>query len=197
MRLVHQSVLAACAIALTLPCTAEGQRRPAERRNVRLSFERERVADREITLSVGVLDNDDEDVRMPMAAVRVDWGLRRWLTSELGVSYATGSIEQLEDGMPIADERDLQLATATVGLRAELPTPYVRPYIGASGGLVLRDEEDGSSYVRTTAAFPAGLRLNLSNRISFRAEARFRFDRRRAGGEAVRIEQTGGLSVVF
>ncbi len=193
MRVLNLSVLAATLVAVALTAdTADAQRR----RSVRISFERERVSEREITLSVGALDNDEEDDAMPMAAVRVDWGLRRWLTSEVGASYAIGTIDQLENG-GLAEDTDLQLATATVGVRAELPTPYVRPYVGAAAGLVFRNEEDGASYVRTTTAFPLGVRLNLSDRVSLRAEARWRFDRLRGGGEAVRREQTGGLSVAF
>jgi hypothetical protein len=46
-------------------------------------------------------------------------------------------------------------------------------------------------------AFPTGVRFTLSDRVSLRAEARWRFDQRRSGGEAVRVERTGGLSVVF
>ena len=166
-------------------------------RGVRLSFERERAPYREVTMSVGALDSDDDNENFPMAALRADWRLRRWLRSELGVSYATGSIDRLENGTRPSESATLQLATATVGLRAELPTPWVRPYVGAAAGLVLRHEEEGAQYVRTTAAFPAGLRFVLSDRVSLRGEARFRFDQRRRGGETVRIEQTGGLSVAF
>ena len=166
-------------------------------RGIRLSFQRERTPYREITMSVGALHSNDDDKNFPMASLRADWRLRRWLRSEFGVSYATGSIDRLENGSNPTDDRTLQLATATVGLRAELPTPWVRPYVGAAAGLVHRHEEEGAQYVRTTMAFPAGLRIVLSDRVSLRGEARFRFDQRRRGGEAVRIEQTGGLSVAF
>lgn len=167
-------------------------------RAVRISVERrERMPDREITMSVGALRVQDADVNLPMAALRTDWRLRRWLRSELGVSYAIGSIDRLENGTVPPDSRTLQLATGTVGLRAELPTRVIKPYVGVAAGLVFRNEEDGDQYVRTTMAFPAGVRLVLSPRVSLRAEARWRFDQRRSGSEGVRVEQTGGLSVAF
>jgi hypothetical protein len=167
-------------------------------RTLRFSVERrERVPDREITMSVGALRSDDDDTNLPMAALRTDWRLRRWLRSELGVSYAIGSVDLPAGGAGPAGSRSLQLGTATVGLRAELPSRFIRPYAGVAAGLALRDEESGARYVRTTTAFPAGVRLLLSDRVSVRAEARFRFDQRRNGGEATSIEQTGGLSIVF
>lgn len=190
-------VLAAlCALAI-VPSIAEAQTRRERVRGVRISIERERAPHREITMSVGALRSEDDDENFPMAALRADWRLRRWLRSELGVSYAIGSIDRLENGVVPPESRNLQMATATVGLRAELPTAWVRPYVGAAAGLVLRHEEEGAQYVRTTMAFPAGLRLLLSDRVSLRGEARFRFDQRQHGGERVRIEQTGGLSVAF
>lgn len=185
-----------CALAI-VPSIAEAQTRRERVRSVRISIERERAPDREITMSVGALRSEDDDENFPMAALRADWRLRRWLRSELGVSYAIGSIDRLESGVVPPESRTLQMATATVGLRAELPTAWVRPYLGAAAGLVLRHEEEGAQYVRTTMAFPAGLRLLLSDRVSLRGEARFRFDQRQRGGEGVRIEQTGGLSVAF
>ncbi|MDZ7631966.1 MAG: hypothetical protein U5K74_11650 [Gemmatimonadaceae bacterium] len=178
----------------------ERQRQETERRvrTLRISIDRrERTPDREITMSVGALRSDDDDRNLPMAALRTDWRLRRWLRSELGVSYAIGTIDPPGGGLIAPPSRSLQLASATVGLRAELPASVVRPYVGIAAGLALRDEEGSGTFVRTTMAFPAGLRILLSDRVSLRAEARARFDQRRAGGQAVGIEQTGGLSVAF
>ena len=167
-------------------------------RTVRFSIDRrDHIPDREITMSVGALRSDDDDTNLPMAALRTDWRLRRWLRSELGVSYAIGSVDLPSGGAGAGGSRSVQLGTATVGLRAELPSRFIRPYVGVATGLAFRDEESATSYVRTTMAFPAGLRLLLSDRVSLRAEARFRFDRRRTGGEATGIEQTGGLSIAF
>lgn len=178
--------------------TRDRERDARRERTVRISFDRrERTPDREITMSVGALRSDDDDKNLPMAALRTDWRLRRWLRSEVGVSYAIGSITPPGGGIILPPSRTLQLGTATVGLRAELPGSLVRPYVGVAAGLAMRDEENGASYVRTMMAFPAGLRFLLGDRVSVRAEARFRFDQRRAGGEAVSVEQTGGLSVAF
>jgi hypothetical protein len=193
------SLAALSALAL-FPTTAEAQNtRGRDTRTIRFSYERrDRVPDREITMSVGALRSDDDDENLPMAALRTDWRLKRWLRSELGVSYAVGSTSRPEGSAAISpDSKSLMIGSATVGLRAELPARFVRPYIGVAGGLTYRDEEDGARYVRTMMAFPTGVRFALSDRVSLRAEARWRFDQRRGGGEAVRVEQTGGLSVVF
>lgn len=193
-----------CALVL-VPALAEAQStrdRDRERddrryRTVRVSLERrDRVPDREITMSVGALRSDDDDKNLPMAALRTDWRLRRWLRSELGVSYAIGSTD-VPAGGGATNSRSVQIGTATVGLRAEFPNRFVRPYVGVAAGLVMRDEESGDRFTRTTMAFPAGVRVLLSDRVSLRVEARARFDTRRTGGEATGIEQTGGLSIVF
>ncbi len=196
------TLAALCALALA-PSLVQSQstrgRDTRPTRTIRLSVERhDRMPDREITMSVGALRSNDDDENLPMAAIRTDWRLRRWLRSELGVSYAVGSTERPEGGAVILpNSKSLMIGSATVGLRAELPTRYVRPYVGVAAGLAYRDEEDGARYARTMLAFPTGLRLTLSDRISLRAEARWRFDQRRSGGETVRVEQTGGLSIVF
>ena len=187
-----------------LPALASAQRRDDRRdarqgRSIRISVERgaDRRPDREITMSVGALRSDADDLTLPMAALRTDWRLRRWLRSELGVSYAIGTIDGQVGGLVSSPSRALQLGSATVGLRAELPNQFVRPYVGVATGLASRHEEDGAKYVRTTTAFPAGVRILLGDRISLRAEARWRFDQLRGGGQNVLVEQTGGLSVVF
>jgi len=167
-------------------------------RSVRISVERrERMPDREITMSVGALRSEDDDVNLPMAALRTDWRLHRWLRSELGVSYAIGSVDRTVSGAVAPISRTLQMATGTVGLRAELPARVFRPYVGIAAGMVFRNEEDDAQDVRTTMAFPTGVRIVLSPRVSLRGEARWRFDQRRSGSESVRVEQTGGLSVAF
>ncbi len=68
-------------------------------RSVRISVERrERMPDREISMSVGALRSQDDDLSKLMASLRTDWRLRRWLRSELGMSYAIGSIDQRRNG---------------------------------------------------------------------------------------------------
>ena len=90
------------------------------------------------------------------------------------------------------DDRRERTIRFSIERRDRMPDREVTMSVGA-----YRNEEKGTSYVRTTMAFPVGLRFLLSDRVSLRAEARFRFDQRRTGGEAVGVEQTGGLSVVF
>ena len=194
----------AIGVVICLPVISHAQstrdrgRDDRRERTIRFSVERrDRVPDREITMSVGAYRSQDDDKILPMASLRTDWRLRRWLRSELGASYAIGSIKTPGGGLVAPPDQTLHVASATVGIRAELPTQFVRPFLGVAAGLAYRNEENGTSYVRTTMAFPAGLRFVLSDRVSLRAEARFQFDQRRAGGEAVGVEQTGGLSVVF
>ncbi|MBC7843592.1 MAG: hypothetical protein H7099_14825 [Gemmatimonadaceae bacterium] len=200
----HKLLLLTFAALICLPSAASAQstrdrgRDDRRDRTIRFSIERrDRVPDREVTMSVGAYRSQDDDTNLPMASLRTDWRLRRWLRSELGASYAIGSIDQPGGGLIAPPPQTLQIASATFGIRAELPTQFIRPFIGVAAGLAYRNEENGTSYVRTTMAFPAGLRFVLSDRVSLRAEARFRFDQRRTGGEAVGVEQTGGLSVVF
>ncbi len=195
---------AAFALLMCLPLLSSAQstrdrgRDDRRARTIRFSVERrDRGPDHEVTMSVGAYRSQDDDTNLPMASLRTDWRLRRWLRSELGASYAIGSIDTPGGGLIAAPPQTLQIASATIGIRAELPTQFIRPFLGVAAGLAYRNEENGTSYVRTTMAFPAGLRFVLSDRVSLRAEARFRFDQRRTGGEAVGVEQTGGLSVVF
>jgi hypothetical protein len=157
---------------------------------------------RQLTLSVGALRYEpDGDDNHPMAALRADWRLRRWLFSELGASYALADLDPTP-GDPADEDVNSSLVTATVGLRAELPWPYVRPYVGAAAGLFARfdgdtDTRDGDSFVRPTLAFPVGVRLPLTSQLALRAEARFRFDEHRDGASVPNVEQTVGLSFRF
>ncbi len=168
------------------------------------------MASRQLTLAVGVLRyRPDGDDNHPMAALRADWRLRSWLRSELGASYAMAELDiPTEDGA-VREDVSSHLLTATVGLLAEAPFPYFRPYVGAAAGLFARfdgesDDEDaaggdaeGDSFVRPTMAFPVGVRIPITPRLGLRAEARFRFDEHRDGRSATNVEQTVGLSFGF
>ena len=183
---------ALCAL-LVVPAAAEAQRRYPP---TRYESWRDRDTRREATLAVGVFDYDvADDQTFPMAALRVDWRLTRYLRAEFSAAYATGDVE---DGVGTDDDIRTSLGAATVGLRAELPWPYIRPYVGAAGGLFGRyDEEGGDRFVRPTHAFPVGVRIPLSDRLALRGEVRFRFDEHQGGGTAVNAEQSAGLSFVF
>ena len=154
------------------------------------------VASRQLSLSVGALryDRADDD-NFPMAALRVDWRLQHWLRSEIGLSYALADIAV--PGAPAGDDEiNSSLLAATVGLQAELPLPYIRPYVGAAAGLFARlDEKGGDRFVRPTMAFPVGVRIPFSSRLGLRAEARFRFDEHEDGRSAQDVEQTVGVSI--
>ena len=160
---------------------------------------RDQVPTRNLTLAVGVLTYDfagQSDDNFPMAALRADWRLTRFLRSEIDATYALGDVADAtaEDG-----ERSTSLATATAGVQAELPFRFLRPYAGVAVGLFGRfdgDENgsDGERSVRPTTAFPLGVRLAVSPRLAVRAELRFRFDQHDNNTTALNREQTVGLS---
>lgn len=160
---------------------------------------RDHLPSRNLTLAVGVLSYDfagRSDDNFPMAALRADWRLTRFLRGEIDATYALGDVADAgaEDG-----ERSTGLATATAGVQAELPFRYLRPYAGVAVGLFGRfdgDEtgSDGERSVRPTTAFPLGVRLAVSPRLAVRAELRFRFDQHDDNSTALNREQTVGLS---
>ncbi|HEU4630275.1 MAG TPA: hypothetical protein VFS08_11065 [Gemmatimonadaceae bacterium] len=205
-RLPSVAVLAAAALVaaplFALPTAAHAQRvivhrgrAPSRTAQPRRSYF-ERSPARQLSLSVGVLRYDPaDDDNFPMAALRVDWRLRHWLRSEVGLAYALADVTPA--GAPAGSDEEINssLLAATVGVQAELPVPYVRPYVGAAAGLFGRlDEEGGDRFVRPTMAFPVGIRIPLSSRLGLRAEARWRFDEHETGGSAVDVEQTVGVS---
>lgn len=190
-------LLVVCALAL-LPAVSQAQWRIV-RRSSSYYHRQSSAPYREATLAVGVLNYDfGNDDNFPMAAFRFDWRLTRVLRSELSFAYAVARVDD-PDG---SGEMNASLGAATVGLRAELPIPFIRPYVGAAMGLFARiDEKDedagGLRLVRPTHAFPVGVRIPLSDRAAVRAEARWRFDQHRGGTTAVDIEKTAGLSFAF
>ena len=154
-------------------------------------------ARRQVTLGVGVLQYDlGGRETIPLAALRTDWRLSRLLRGELGVAYGFGDLPRTPGG-PGAGLVNAHVLTPTVGLTAELPTPYLRPYAGAAAGVFARFDDGDDDFVRPTIAFPVGLRAVLSPRVSLRAEARFRFDQQPTGASAPNRELTAGLSVGY
>ncbi len=192
-------LLVVCALAL-LPAVTQAQWR-ITRRSSSNSYHRQSSAPwREATLAVGVLNYDfADDDNFPMAALRFDWRLTRYLRGELSLSYA---VAQVDDPAGEDDDINASLGAAIGGIRAELPTPFIRPYVGAAMGLFARiddrdEDEGGVRSIRPTHAFPVGVRIPLSERAAIRGEARWRFDQHRGGSTAVNIEKTAGLSFAF
>jgi hypothetical protein len=159
---------------------------------------RDAAPSRQLSLSVGALrySLDGEREHLPMAALRGDWRLTRLLRSELGVSYALGDAPALVPQPGGAATRQASVVQGTLGLLAELPTPFVRPYVGAAAGLFGRFDGD-QEVVRPSFAFPVGLRIAFSPRVGLRAETRFRFDEHPSGRSAANTEFTAGLSVGY
>jgi hypothetical protein len=203
------------ALALTLPPRgAHAQRescryysrgrwyecRVEERRTERQSqrFRRDLVPRRQLSLQVGALRYDQNGREtVPMAALRADWRLAPALRSELGLAYGFGDVPRLA-GTGGTGPIGAHLLAPTLGLIAELPTPYLRPYVGAAAGLFGRfDESGGERFVRPTFAVPVGLRAQLGSRLALRAETRFRFDQHPSGATAPNTEFTAGLAIGY
>jgi hypothetical protein len=204
-------LLAALSALALVPSAADAQYRRRcradDRECVRIYVREESDRDyrshwrrRQLSLMVGVLNTDlgDND-NLPMAALRADRRVSRLVRAELDVTYAFGELEGVALNPPGGDV-NTSLATATVGVQGELPIPYVRPYAGAALGLFGRFDEKGKGgerFVRTTTAFPIGVRIPVGDRLSLRAEVRFRFDADPTGATTQEAEQTAGLSFAF
>jgi hypothetical protein len=139
-----------------------------------------------------------------VGALRGDWRLTRHLRGEFGVAYGFGDVPRLIGADAASVETPgtgpvgAHLLQSTVGITAELPLPYVRPYLGVAGGLFGRfDEEGGGGFVRPAVAVPLGVRVHLSPRLALRAESRWRFDQHPSGASAPNAEFTAGLSVGY
>ena len=205
MHLVRPTLLVLSAAlvvpSFVVPSLAEAQRvivRRGERveRREQPRRPRDREPARRMTLAVGTLSYEpaaDDD--FPMAALRPDWRLTRWLRSEASLSYALADVDAPAGSTD--DDADAHLLNATVGLNAELPIPVVRPYAGIAGGLFARfDDED--DFVRPSVAVPVGLRIPITPRLGLRAEVRWRFDQHEGATDpAVNREQTVGVSFGF
>jgi hypothetical protein len=175
-------------------CSAENRRHEMRRERHRY----DPVPGRQVSLMVGALRYDQNGREtVPMAALRGDWRLASVLRSELGLAYGFGDVPRLA-GAAGSGPVGAHLLATTIGLTAELPTPWVRPYVGAAAGLFGRfDESGGRDFVRPTFAVPVGLRVHLGNRVALRGETRFRFDQHPSGASAPNTEFTAGLSVGY
>lgn len=196
-----------CAAALlagalvSLPNDALAQQRPPRTRGVTIithdSQRSTRLPDRDISLVVGVFDYDrgDDDLS-PMAGLRAEWRVARWVRAEVGGSYAIANVDRPDLGA--GEDANTNLFHASVGVKAELPNPVIRPYVGAAIGLFGRfDSDDGQEFVRPSLAVPVGIRIPVGDRINLRGEARFRFDEHLDGRSVPSREFTVGFGVRY
>ncbi len=197
-------ICAAAAIAgiAALPvATLQAQRGPTRARGVTIithdNQRSTRLPDRDVSLAVGVFDYDRGNAGLsPMAALRAEWGVARWVRAELSGSYALASLDRPDLGS--GEEANSNLVHASVGVKAEWPASVIRPYVGAAVGLFGRfDAEDGQDFVRPSLALPVGIRLPVGDRVNLRAETRFRFDEHRDGRSVPGREFTLGLGVRY
>lgn len=157
---------------------------------------------RAVSVMVGGFGSDiNESATFGMAAARADFRLSRFILAEAGVSYARGEVEVADYSTPTAPTFSMEstsLGTATVGIQAELPLRYVRPYVGVASGLYLRlDPEGGHRFLSTTSEFPAGVRIPLTRSLGARGEVRLRYDEQQGNGQELGAEATFGFSWRF
>ena len=133
----------------------------------------------------------------------VDWALSRHVIGEVEGSWSSSDATFVDytnnPNEPIARETSTHLATVTAGVQAQAVLGPVRPYIGVSGGLFMRYDENGGGdrFLLQTFTVPGGLRIHLTDRLGLRAELRARFDTHQDGGSGFNLEQTVGVSLRF
>ena len=152
-----------------------------------------------VSLMLGGFGTDvAEGSTFGIAAARADWRLSRWILAEAGVSYARGEVEVARHDAGTATYRmePTGLSTATVGVQAQLPLPYVQPYVGIATGLYMRlDVPGGHRFLSTTQEFPAGVRVPLTDRLGARGEVRLRYDQQQFNGQELGAETTVGVTL--
>lgn len=162
-------------------------------------------ARRMLSLLVGGFTYDRAgDRTFPMAAVRADWPLSRFVLAEVGVSLARAEVENVIEAFqtrpgighgPAVVEEDSNIFTGTVGLQAQLPLRYVQPYVGLATGLFGRmDPPGGARFVRPTQTFAVGLRIPVTGAFGVRGDLRYRLDQHQGGDAASDFEQTIGIT---
>jgi hypothetical protein len=150
----------------------------------------------------GLMYDRGGDATNLMLGIGVDWALSRHVLAEVDATWsaADGTIFDLSNpNAPRMIETTTHLGTATAGVQAQALLGPVRPYIGMAGGLYVHYDRaaGGDRFPRYTIAFPAGTRVDITDRIALRGELRARFDVEQDGGSGTNLEQTLGLSVRF
>jgi hypothetical protein len=162
------------------------------------------VAGRSAELRVGGLMYDrGGDATNAMVALGVNWTLSKHVLAEVEGNWSAFNGMYLDyvnnPSSPQTRETSTHLAVTTAGVQAQALLGPVRPYIGIAAGLFVRYDEQpgGDRFLSRTTVFPAGLRIDLSDRIGLRGELRARFDAHQDGGSGTNLEQTVGLTFRF
>jgi Outer membrane protein beta-barrel domain len=151
----------------------------------------------------GLMYDRGGDATNLMVGVGVNWTLSRHLLAEVEGTWSSAETTVLSyansPSSPLPVQTTSHLATATAGIQAQAIVGRFRPYFGMATGLFVRyDEHDGGDrFPRYTVAFPAGLRVDLTQRVALRGELRARFDTHQDGGGGTNVEQSVGLSFRF
>src|SRR5215216_5388167 len=126
-RSMRRMLLVALVVLTSIsPATSYAQRRHDRRGYVVRDDDRRWWRDdRFISLMVGALDADfAKDRNFPMAALRADWRLTRFVRTELDATYALAEVPR-PAGDPDADANS-NIFTSSLGVQAELPLEFVR-----------------------------------------------------------------------
>jgi hypothetical protein len=114
-------------------------------------------------LVVGFMEYGPSDAGVaPMVGARAEAELRPWLVAEGALGYAEPEDELGERSGYVIPEVQLQL---------QIPSTFLRPYVGVGGGVVLAEGQD----MRGTLSLAGGVRVPLSSsRVHLRGELRSR-----------------------
>ena len=144
--------------------------------------------DRSVSIMAGAFYHDYYgDEAAPMAALRFNWEVRRWLVTEFGTFYARPETD---------NDDDVSMTGADVSIQAQLPHPLLQPYLGLGTGIhITLEQEPGDRYAESSTQAMGGLRLSLGRGIGLRGEIRYRIDDQQSSTNAAdNIELTAGLS---
>lgn len=149
----------------------------------------------------GLMYDRGGDATNLMLGLGVNWTLSRHVLAEVEGTWSEsdGVYYDFANNPNQPLQASTHLATATVGVQAQALIGRVRPYIGIASGLFVRYDEQplGDRFLSRTLAFPAGVRIDISDRIGVRGELRARFDTHQDGGSGTNLEQSVGLTLRF
>ncbi len=159
-----------------------------------------------VTAVGGQFYYDFADENFPMAAVRFDRPLSKWVRFEFEGSLARVEVQSDPSGAfdPNLPELKSSLGTVSIGFQLRHRTERVEPYVGFGFGLFKRrddqSEDEGQSVrsSQSTLVFPGGLRIFLTDQLGLRAEVRMRRDQTAFGvSSETNWEKTLGISWTF
>ncbi|HIF37681.1 MAG TPA: hypothetical protein EYQ69_00195 [Gemmatimonadetes bacterium] len=135
---------------------------------------------RSVSLSGGILRYalEAEGKSTALIALSTDYENSDRTRIEFGATYSkpevTSPVEESVQGSTIFSH----IATMTAGVQASFPMGFLQPYLGISGGLFVRRDENpqGVRYWKSTISVPLGVRVQILGSVGLRGEYRVRRD---------------------